>query len=94
MNNLNKIQKGFAHMATIMLIIVLAVVVGAGWMVYSRQKDKDAKTTQSTSTPATTEQGTVTKSSDVDSSIKELDASNVDSDLNTSEVDADLNAVL
>ena len=93
MKNLKKDSKGFAPLAILLLVVVVAALGYAGWMVYQNGQDK-TPTTANTSTQQTSKKVTISDSKGVDKSEKEMDSADVQSDLDTADLDADLNAVL
>ena len=86
-------QRGFAHLALVLLFLVLAVAAFAGYKVYQDRQD----TTQAskTSTAVTGAQVKVINSkADLDSATNQLNNTSVDSDLNPDDLNSDIDNLL
>jgi predicted negative regulator of RcsB-dependent stress response len=84
-----KYQNGFAHMALILLVVVLAVAAFAGYKVMQSND-----TTADNSAPAVHQTETIKTTSDLDSAKSTLDSSNVDNDLNPDSMNQDVDSLL
>lgn len=87
-----KSQKGFAHLALALLIIVLVVVAFAGYRVVKNRQDKTAA--NQTSTAITNSAETINSKADLDKAATELNSQSVDGDLNPASLDSDVSNLL
>jgi type II secretory pathway pseudopilin PulG len=89
-------ERGFTAVEALIALLVVALIVAAGWFVFNRMQDKDAKTTNTTSQTAdSTDTSTpeVNKTSDLDAASETLDNTNVDaSTADESALDSELSA--
>ena len=86
-------QKGFAHLALVLLALVLVVVAFAGYKVYQNRQDKTQANKTSTSVIQTSS-GAIQSSADLDSATHQLNSQSVDSDLNPADLNSDTSALL
>jgi uncharacterized protein (UPF0333 family) len=85
-------QTGFAHLGSLLLVLVLVVIAFAGYKV---AQNHNSKVKNSTSTAANTEQvQTIKSASDLDKAQTTLDNTNVDGDLNPDSMDQDVQSLL
>lgn len=86
-----KRQSGFAHLALLLLVLVLAVAAFAGYKVYSNRQT----TTQANLTSTSLTNVTVIKSAgDLNTAVKTMDSQNIDSDLNPDGLNSDISNLL
>lgn len=87
-------QYGFTAFEGVIIVLVVAVLAAAGYMVYSRMNNTASKTS-STSDQATSTTPTapaVNNTSDLDTASKTLDDTNVDATVSdTAQLDSELN---
>ncbi|MBX4197622.1 hypothetical protein KW801_03665 [Candidatus Saccharibacteria bacterium] len=85
-------QNGFAHLALILLLMVVAVVAFAGYKVVKNRQDNTAA--NQTSTSLIQSAGVIKSSADLDSATTTLNNQNVDNDLNPDQLNSDVSALL
>ena len=90
---MKRTQKGFAHLALVLLVLVVAVIAFAGYKVV---KNRQASTASNkTSTALVQSDIKVIKSkADLDSATNTLNSQSVDSDLNANELNSDISNLL
>jgi predicted negative regulator of RcsB-dependent stress response len=86
-------QRGSAHLALALTVLVLAVVVFAGYKVYQNRQDKTQANKTSTSVIQTSS-GAIQSSADLNSATNQLNNQPVDSDLNPDDLNSDTSALL
>jgi Flp pilus assembly protein TadG len=89
---MKRTQKGFAHLALVLLILVVAIVAFAGYKVVKNRQDKTAANT--TSTAITNSSQTINSKADLDKASSTLNSQSVDSDLNPASLDSDISNLL
>lgn len=89
---MKRTQKGFAHLALVLLLLVVAVVAFAGYRVVKDRQDKTAA--NKTSTAITNSSQTINSKADLDKAANTLNSQSVDSDLNPSSLDSDISNLL
>lgn len=85
-------QKGFSAVELFIIVLALAIVGFAGYMVYSRQQNNSASTSQSaevTDVPAAPE---INDAADLDAAEATLDKTDTRSTADSAELDAQLNS--
>lgn len=87
-----KSQKGFAHLALVLLILVMAVVAFAGYRVVKSHQDKTAA--NQTSTAISPKAQTIQSRADLNTAANELNQQPVDSDLNPNSLNSDISNLL
>ncbi len=89
---MKRTQTGFAHLALVLLVLVMAVVAFAGYKVV---KDRQAKTTaNTTSTAITNTSETINTKADLDKALNSLNGQSVDSTLNPASLNNDITSLL
>ena len=89
---MKKAQTGFAHLALVLLLLVMVVVAFAGYRVVKNRQDKmDANTT---STAITNSAQTINSKADLDKAANSLNSQSVDSTLNPASLDSDVSSLL
>ncbi len=86
-------QKGFAHLALVLLVLVLAIAAFAGYMVYqNRQETIDANKTSTAVTGAQVQ--VINSKADLDTATNQLNNASVDNDLNPDDLNSDIDNLL
>lgn len=85
-------SNGFAHLALLLLLVVVAVAAFVGYKVVKNHQDKTAA--NQTSTAVIQSAGVIKSKADLDSAAANLNSQSVDSDLNPSQLDSDVNSLL
>lgn len=80
-------QRGAVPIVIALVVVVLAVLVAAGYFVVTNHTEKDNKLSQ-------TVPSTIESKSDLEQASDALDSGNVDSELDPSVLDEDLNELL
>lgn len=89
---MKRTQKGFAHLALVLLLLVMVVVAFAGYRVVKNRQDKLAA--NKTSTAITNSAQTINSKADLDKAASTLNSQSVDSDLNPDSLDSDISNLL
>lgn len=90
---MKKTQKGFAHLALLLLLVVVAVVAYAGYkVVKNHQKVTSANQTSTAVTNTATD--AINSKADLDKALNTVNGQNVDADLNPGSLDNDVNSLL
>jgi uncharacterized protein HemX len=84
-------QTGFAHLALILLLVVVAVIAFAGYKVV---KNQEAKTTANQTSATTANTPTINSSTDLDKAAATLNSQSVDGDLNPDSLNSDVSSLL
>jgi len=84
-------QRGFGHLGLLLLLVIAAVVVFAGYKVYKNQ-NTDKSVSDTTSTVSQSAQS-IKSSADLNSAETELSNQNIDGDLNPSNFDSDVSSL-
>jgi hypothetical protein len=86
-------QKGFAHLALVLMVLILAVSAFAGYIVYQNRQDKiEANKTSTAVTGAQIQ--VINSKADLDSAINQLNNTSVDGDLNPDDLNSDIDNLL
>jgi uncharacterized protein HemX len=85
-------QNGFAHLALVLLLVVVAAVAFAGYKVVKNRQDKTAA--NQTSTAVIQSAGVIKSKADLDSAAATLNSQSVDSDLNPDQLNSDVSRLL
>jgi predicted negative regulator of RcsB-dependent stress response len=85
-------QNGFAHLALVLLVLVMAVIAFAGYKVVKDRQDKTAANTTSTAITNTSE--TINTKADLDKAVNTLNNESVDSTLNPDSLNNDVTSLL
>lgn len=85
-------QKGFAHLALVLLVLIAAVVAFAGYKVVKDRQDNIAA--NKTSTAVTGSVTVIKTNADLDSVTDTLNSQDIDSDLNPDELESDISNLL
>jgi uncharacterized protein (UPF0333 family) len=89
---IKRAQTGFAHLALVLLVLVMVVIAFTGYKVV---KDRQAKTTaNTTSTAITNSAETINSNADLDKAANALNSQSVDSDLNPDSLNSDVTSLL
>jgi len=90
---MKKSQKGFAHLALLLFVVVIAVVAYAGYKtVKNHQKTATANQTSTSVTQSVS--GVINNQSDLNSAVNTLNGQNVDGDLNPDSLNSDVTSLL
>lgn len=89
---MKRLQTGFAHLALVLLLLVMAVAGFAGYKVVKDRQDKTAA--NKTSTSITNPAETINSSADLDSTTDTLNSQSIDSDLNPDDLNSDVTNLL
>jgi predicted negative regulator of RcsB-dependent stress response len=85
-------QNGFAHLALVLLVLVMAVIAFAGYKVVKDRQDKTAANTTSTAITNTSE--TINTKADLDKAVNTLNNESVDSTLDPDSLNNDVTSLL
>jgi uncharacterized protein HemX len=90
---MKKTQKGFAHLALLLLLVVAVVIAYAGYKVV---KNRQVKTTanQTSSSLTQSADGAINSKADLDKALNTVNSQNVEGDLNPGSLDNDVNSLL
>ena len=89
---MKRTQTGFAHLALVLLVLVMAVVAFAGYRVVKNRQDK--MTANTTSTAITNSAQTINSKADLDKAANTLNDQSVDSTLNPASLNSDVSSLL
>lgn len=89
---MKRTQNGFAHLALILLLLVMVVIAFAGYKVVKNRQDKI--TANKTSTAITNSVETINTKADLDKATSELNSQSVDSTLNPDSLNSDVTSLL
>jgi uncharacterized protein HemX len=89
---MKRTQKGFAHLALILLLLVVVIVAFAGYKVVKNRQDKTSA--NKTSTVLTNPSQSINNKADLDKASNTLNSQSVDSDLNPASLDSDISNLL
>jgi Tfp pilus assembly protein PilX len=90
---MKKTQQGFAHLALILLLIVVAVAAYAGYKVVKNHQKITSANQTSTSITSTPSQA-INSKADLDKAANTLNGQKVDSDLNPDSLNNDVSTLL
>jgi Tfp pilus assembly protein PilX len=85
-------QNGFAHLALLLLLVIVAVVAFAGYKVVKNHQDQTAA--NKTSTAVVESAGAIKSAADLDGASATLNNQNIDGDLNPDQPNNDVNSLL
>jgi hypothetical protein len=86
-------QKGFAHLALVLLAVVLAVAAFAGYTVYQNRQDTiEANKTSTAVTGAHVQ--VINSKADLDTATNQLNNASLDNDLNPDDLNSDIDNLL
>jgi uncharacterized protein (UPF0333 family) len=89
---MKRTQNGFAHLALVLLVLIMIVIAFAGYRVI---KNRQAKTTaNTTSTAITNSAETINSNADLDKAANSLNGQSVDSTLNPDSLNSDVSNLL
>jgi uncharacterized protein HemX len=89
---MKRTQTGFAHLALVLLLLVVAVAAFAGYKVVQNRQNQTAANT--TSTAITNSAETINSKADLDKAVNTLNSQSVDSDLNPDQLNSDISNLL
>jgi hypothetical protein len=87
-----KSQTGFAHLALVLLLLVMVVMAFAGYRVVKNHQDTTAANLTSTSISSSPR--VIETKADLDKATNELNSQSVDSDLNPDSLNSDISNLL
>lgn len=90
---MKKTQKGFAHLALLLLLVAVAVAAYAGYKVVKDHQDKTTANQTSTSLTQSASDA-INNKADLDKALNTINGQNVEADLNPSSLDNDINSLL
>jgi len=86
-------QKGFAHLALVLLLVVVAIVAFVGYkVVKNHQQAASANQTSTAITNSATQ--AINNNADLDKAAATLNSQNIDGDLNPDSLNNDVNSLL
>ena len=88
---MKRTQNGFAHLALVLLLLVMVVIAFAGYKVVKDRQDKVVANTTST---AITNPSTINSTADLNKAASSLNSESVDSDLNPDSLNSDVTSLL
>ena len=89
---MKRTQTGFAHLAPVLLLLVMAVIVFAGYRVVKNHQNQTAA--NKTSTAITNSSETINNRADLDKAANTLNSESVESDLNPNFLNNDVTSLL
>lgn len=87
-------QKGFAHLALVLLLAVVVVVAVAGYKVVKDRQDKAEANKTSSSLVQSDDAQAIQSAADLDTATDQLNNQAVDSDLNPDQLNDDVSSLL
>lgn len=89
---MNKLrERGFTVVEGLLVLLLVAAIVAAGWFVFNRMKDKEDKDATTNTSQSASDASEVNDTEDLDAVNKTLDDTNLDaSSTDSSELDTEL----
>lgn len=89
---MNKLrERGFTVVEGLLVLLLVAAIVAAGWFVFNRMKDKEDKGATTNTSQSASDASEVNDTEDLDAVNKTLDDTNLDaSSTDSSELDTEL----